>query len=144
MNIAGIWLDFSHSREYSLYSTSHHWLFWYFLKCFFARASSSIKPPEHFICKIYFWSKGVFYDPLLSFCSTTSADLENVLPGLFVCLYSPLSFSSILECRFEVVFVQIEQFSTSLSPLLCDPFSPISNLLAWSCPCWHFKMWVVK
>lgn len=92
---------------------SHHQLSWYFLKCFFALSSSSVKPPEHFIFKIYFWSMGFFYS-LLSFCSTTSAPLENLLPGLFVCLCSPLSFSFISECGFEVFLMQIKQFHTSL------------------------------
>lgn len=114
MNIAEIWIDFSSSEGYSLDSSSHHQLSWYFLKCFFVHASSSIKPPDHFIFKIYFWSKEFFYDPLLSFCSSTSANLEKVLPGLFVCLCSPHSFSFLPKCTFEVVFMQIEQFNISL------------------------------
>lgn len=103
------------SKGYSLYSTSHCWLSWYFLKYSSAHASVSVKPPGHFIYKIYFWSKGFFMIPCwVSAADTTSADLEKVLPGLSVCLCSPLSFSFIPECRFEVVFMQIEQFSTSL------------------------------
>lgn len=124
MNIAEIWLDFSSSKGYSLYATSHHQLSWYFLKCFFAHASSSFKPPERFTFKIYFWSKGFLWS-LVEFCSTVSAHLKKVLPGLCVCLCYPLSFSFIPECRFEVVFMQIEQFdphfvSTSLWPIFSN------------------------
>lgn len=128
INIAEIWLDFSHSPGYSLYSTSHHWLSWYFFKRFFVHTSSNVKLSKHFTLFVRFTFNQLLGSPQPPWARVG-------------CLCSPLSFSSTSECYFEVVLMQIEWFQyLILSPLLCDPFALISSLLTWSCPYWYFKL----
>lgn len=144
MNIAEIWLDFSLFKEYSLYSTSHHQLSWYFKKVSLSMLLQALNLLNVSFARLTFDHKGFFMIP----CWVSAAPHQLTLK----------MFSQVCLCASALFFPLVSYLNVDLKLSLCKlsssvphfvfttlgPISLISNFLAWFCHCWHFKMWAVK